>query len=377
MPRHLRPLGAGALALLLAGCTGPATTPASPPTRGPVSIDVEGVGAVRMRAADAGPPAISDGGVVVLPTAARRGESWDTVTLVDPVHGTSRVVARSAWSTGLVNWVAAAGGWVVYTDQSAKQSPDAPEVLWRVEAVELSSGHRRTLATSGDRRSPFVPVVGAQDGVVFWTQAEEDESAEELVWTPGAGAPYALLRHAEMTPGSATVSEGAMFYLGPNGRGTTEHTTGGDCWRVPLTGGEPVAATHTALAMWCAARAGHLVWSQHIDPATPNPPADGIYDDPYSLWTLDPGVAGSRPRKVEEGYSATYGLHPTDHALVWQRQSEQVMVSALADPTTQQALPCRVDRLATGAGDLLARVRRAGGQLAVAVDRVVVREGGD
>ena len=375
-----------AVALLLAGCGDhkhvtkrPAKTESAAPAR--PSIALKPLGTVKISAVEEGPLAVGHNGdtghdIVAMPTGERGVDTWNTVTVVDPSAGKSRKVARSAWRGGLINWIATTGQWVVYTDQSAEQGDADPSVLWRVHAVNLATGRQRTLASSGRTRTPFIPRVGAQEGVVYWTQAEPDRSAKEIVWRPGHGAPYAVLRHMEMTPDSATVAGGALFYLGPNGKGLTGHTTGGDCWRVPLSGGTPVVVTHTALAMGCAVRGSRLVWSQHIDPDDPNPPEGEIMDDPYSLWTLDWTADGkaAEPVKLQEGYSEAYLLHPTEHALAWLQDSMKVMVTSLTTPSNQVEVPGRVYDIETGSGDLLAHTQRTRSGISVTLDRIEVNE---
>ena len=338
-------------------------------------IAVHRVARVPLAAADAGPLAIGVGSrtVLVTPTASDRGTSWNAVTVVDLATKSARVVARSAWPDGLINWVATTNDWVAYVDQSAEQGPDHPAVLWRVEAVNLVTGATRELATSGGAPSPHIPVVNAQDGYVLWTQAEADGTAQESVWdtTHRAATPTALLRHAEMTPGSATVADGAMVFLGRNGKGLSGHTVGGDCWQVPLAGGTPTPVTTTALAMACAARGHHVVWSQHADPAAPTQPADGIYDNPYALWVLDTSHPGA-PVQVEEGYSSTYDIQLTDDVLVWQRQSGRVMFSSLADPARRLAGPGRARRIVAGPDGRVGFTQDRGGRVTVELDRVTV-----
>ncbi|GAA1947744.1 hypothetical protein GCM10009798_03580 [Nocardioides panacihumi] len=336
------------------------------------------VGTVKLGTDVNSPMAIGHVGrdIVVLPTQEPGAPSWNTVTVVDPAAGTSRAVAHSAWPRGLINWVATTGDWVVYTDQSHRQGDGSYEALWRIEAIDLVTGSHRTLASSGRKESALIPVVQAQDGLVLWTAPEADRSAKELVWNPGSAAPYAVLRHKEMTPDSVTIDDGWLYYLGPNGLGRKGHTVGGDCWRVPLTGGTPVAVTHTALAMGCAARGSHLVWSQHIDPETPNPPPnDGILDNPYSLWTETINAdTPSAPVKIDEGYNGTYQLHPVEHALVWQQASAQVIVSSLADPSNRIAVPGHIGTYTAGPGDLLAYMRRTRTGISVTLDRIEVKE---
>ncbi len=221
---------------------------------------------------------------VLYPFSDTVERNWTQVAALDISTGKAQVVAHSAWDAGLVNWVAGIGDWVGWTDQSERQSDGAANVLWRVWVQNLRTGQKVLLSSSGDRPDPYVPVLSGQDGYLFWTQAESDRSARELVWRPGWKAPRDLLRHVEMTPGSETASDGNLVFLSTAAGQHRGHTIGGDCWTVPLDSSEnPRPLTHTALAMGCAASDSWLVWTLHIDPRTKPLPADGVLDDPYEV----------------------------------------------------------------------------------------------
>ncbi len=224
---------------------------------------------------------------VVFPLADEGGADWRSVGVLDVGAHTQQVVAHSEFPQGLVNWVAGTGDWVAWVDQSRRQSDSDPNVLWRVRAKNLATGEERLLAGNGTTGDPFVPRVHGDAGFFYWTEAEADRSARELTWTAAWPRPRAILRHAEMTPGSETAADDALVYLSRAATGKKGHTVGGDCWTVPLDGsGRPQPLTHTALAMGCAVSDdGDLVWSEHIDPHTRPLPDDGVLDDPYKMQT--------------------------------------------------------------------------------------------
>lgn len=229
---------------------------------------------------------------------------FNRVLLVDIGSGGRRIVAHSGWARGLINWAVGSGDWVAWVDQSRQQNDFSYDVLWRVWAENLVTGRQRLLASNGGTPDPYVPQVLAGGGFFYWAQADRDRTAQELVWKPGSpAAPRTLLRHTQMTPGTETVSDGMLTYLGSAGMPHTGHTVGGDCWTVPLTGGRPRALTHTALAMGCATSNGWLVWSQHIDPGIKHPPPDGIVDDPWSYWSMP--TSGGTPRLLHRGYTSS------------------------------------------------------------------------
>lgn len=233
---------------------------------------------------DVGPIAL-DGTTVIYAFADPGSTDWTHVGVADTQTGTERVVADSAWPDGLINWVAGAGDWIAWVDQSARQSDAQPFVLWAVHAQNMATGEEVILATNGDLPDPFVPVVHGQDGYAFWTEAEPDRTAREMIWKPGWDKPRTLLQHAEMTPGSETATDGMLVFLSHPATAHRGRTVGGDCWAVPLDGsGSPRPLTHTALAMGCAASDGWLAWSLHIDPKNRPLPPDGVLDKPYEVF---------------------------------------------------------------------------------------------
>jgi hypothetical protein len=225
---------------------------------------------------------------------------------------------------------------VVYVDQSAKQSDADPRVSWRVIAIDTQTDRRLELSSNGSEPDPYVPELQTQDGFVFWTQAEADRSALEMLWRPDWEQPRVVVRHTEMTPGGASIDDDHLVYLGPAATGATRRTAGGDCWSVPLAGGTPQPLTRTALAMSCEAADGDLVWTTHIDPGTEEQPSDGILDDPYELWAQ----AGDHvPRLLERGYFPLTRPAVADGYVAWRTYEQRLVVQSIADPTRQAQAP--------------------------------------
>jgi hypothetical protein len=273
-------------------------------------------------------PAAVDGAILAYPVALHGGD-WDRVVAMSLDTGKSREVARTGFPRGLINWVAVAGPWVVYVDQSARQSDAEPRVLWRVVATRPGTDRRIVLSSNGDRPDPYVPIVLSQDGHVFWTQAERDRTAREQAWQPGWAKPRDVLRHTEMTPGSESISGDRLVYLGPAATGATGHTLGGDCWSVPLAGGTPQALTHTALAMGCTAGPGTLAWTLHIDPTVEPQPADGILDDPYELWAR---AGGGGPHLLRRAYFPMTNPAAGGGYVAWSSYQGRLTIQSAAHP---------------------------------------------
>lgn len=268
------------------------------------------------------------------------------VVMVNVDDGRQRIVARSQWSRGLVPWAVGSGHWIAWVDQSKLQNDFSYDVLWRVWAKNLRTGRRQLLASNGHTPDPYVPEVSAGSGYVFWAEAEPDRTAREFVWRPGSPSPRTLMRHREMTPGTETATGGMLTFLSTAAVPHKGHTVGGDCWTVPLAGGRPQPLTHTALAMGCATSHGWLVWSQHIDPETRNPPPDGIYDDPYTYWAR--AVDGGPPRLLHRGYTAS--LYPVAGAGygTWMGTQSAFVGHAVASDAEAPIAPGHANNTAVG-----------------------------
>jgi hypothetical protein len=244
-------------------------------------------------------------------------------------------------------------------------------VLWRVWAVNASSGQKRLLSSNGNTPDPFVPQVHAADGYVFWTQAEADRTAREYIWKVGSGAPRAALRHVEMTPGSETAAYGQLVYLSRAATRHKGHTVGGDCWAVPLDGRGPAKPlTHTALAMGCAVHAGWLVWFQHIDPKQKPLPPDGVLDDPYQVVASK--IDGSQQKTLHRGYlSAGYPV-VGDRFVTWPTGSSALVQSLSSSARTSLPRGLNSTTLQAGDGSRLAYVSTVGGSTVIHVATVTV-----
>jgi hypothetical protein len=274
--------------------------------------------------------------MVAFPEASGSHRNWNAVVSVSLASHHRVEVARSAFEHGLINWVGVSGTWIVYVDQSARQSDSAPNVLWRVVAVEPGTKSHITLSSNGQHSDPFVPVLQSQGGFVFWTQAEKNRSAREFLWKAGWAAPRDVFRHGKMSPGSASIDAEHLVYVGPATTGASKHPTGGDCWRVPLHGGAPQPVTHTGRVMGCFANNGWLAWTLHIDPESQNPPPDGILDDPYELWAKPSDGAA---RLLERGYIPLTNPAVGAGYVIWQTYPGALVLQSIDDPTRRTTLP--------------------------------------
>lgn len=267
--------------------------PKAPEVAPLIKIDLHSTVASNIRASgDEAVVGVQDGGT---------GNYANSVLRVGLHSGAETVVARSHWASGMIPWQVIHGPWLVWVDQSSMQSFRHPSVEWKVWAKNVVT-HEQHLLSQSVTPNPYVPTVTGGQGWFAWAQAEPDRSVLELVWEPGMIAPRQVLDHISMTPGSESIDQGNLYYLGSAGTPHQGRTVGGDCWSEPLSGGvPPEALTHTALAMGCVAANGHLVWSEHFDYRAHGIPDKN--DDPFSYWAKP--LAGGAPSKLWARYTSS------------------------------------------------------------------------
>lgn len=380
-----------AVAAGVAGCSGSAergdavgpssgsvASSAAPATHRPSeSLRVRQVATFHIRGR-AGPMALAEARVVV-PVADKNHANWSRVVVLDSASRTQATVARTRFDDGLINWVAVTGDWIAWVDQSRRQSDSEASVLWRIHTLNTRTGEQLLIASNRTRPDPAIPQVRAGAGYFVWTSPERDRSARESMWRPGWPAPRVLLRHAEMTPGSETIAEDHLVYLG---QAATQHrgpTVGGDCWAVPLSAtGLPTPLTHTALTMGCAVSAqGELVWTEHIDPTRRPLPPDGVLDDPYEVHarafssSAKPGASSAAARLLHRGYLPYGWPRAGDGFTVWSDEDGRAVVHGLSDGQ-QLKLPEVVDALSltTDGGHELAYAGHRGHTTQVTISQV-------
>jgi hypothetical protein len=276
-------------------------------------------------------PVTVDGDSIVAPMSVSRDGRWSVVGLADASNPGLRDVAQTEFDHGFINWATKSGDWIGWVDQSAEQSDQSPNVLWRVHVLNLLTADTEVIDSNGQFADPFVPRIKAQGGLFFWTRAESDGSARERLWTPSTSRVTDIFRHREMTPTSETLAGAQLVYLGPASTPHTGHTVGGDCWAQPLAGGDPVALTHTALALGCTASGDHLVWTRHIDAEHDPVPQDGVLENPYQV--LVQPLAEGEPTVLHTGYLAMGYPTASQNFTVWPLGTRRPVVTKLSDQT--------------------------------------------
>ena len=317
-------------AALACACQSPGTTVAQPRVTGTThaSTSPGGSGHVRAERQVALPPGrvghVTLAGERVLIAVGTGSHSPDRVLVAEPGTRRTRELARTAWRGGLMDWVEATGDTVVFTDQDREQSDAERDTRWRMYALDLATGRRRVLASSGNRATAWVPLPRAMESQVVWAQPGTAPGRfTEFVWAPGQAAPRAVLRDAQLQPGTESVTAHQLVYVGPP---ASARGAGGDIYALDLTAGSrPRPLTTTGLVMRSWARGGHVVWENHIGPA--EDPAVEHLDDPYSHWAAPLAQPGSA-RRLQHGYSSG-NVVVGDTFAAWLEQDGRIGLAAL------------------------------------------------
>jgi len=234
---------------------------------------------------------------IVYPFADDGGTLPNAVGVIDLASGERRVIARSEWSKGLIDWVEITGSTVVWADQDRIPSTDNRDNMWRLYAYDLSTDQRRLLATSGDATQPWVPIPRAADGYVVWSelpdgQADPAAGVRLRVWKPAWAEPRDLFGRAHVVQATGSISDGRLTYLAPS-PGKTGGYFNIDVYTVPLTGGTPRRLSTSGTVQWLDAADGVAVWSERKPP-----PAQ--FQDPYS-HVVRPLDGSAPPRRIQQG----------------------------------------------------------------------------
>jgi hypothetical protein len=300
----------------------PTTTPSKPAATDKVRLskvaDFSGTGT------STGPMALGDGVLAYPFTTVRSSTRWDQVEAV-PLSSMHRsVVARSAWPDGLIESVVVGGGWLVYVDQRQKAGvQDQPPSQWRVDAVDLATGARILLGTSGDRADPVPPYVSRTGGYVLWTPYGTGAKLPTYDWKPGWPAARTLPIPDPAPQGGISIVGKHLVYLVDSSTPVSVAFPTGDCWEAPLSGGKAVQVTTTGLVENCVARGDDLFWSQIDDPTS----ADNF--DPSSTWL---GSLSTRQAVELTGTTAKASADASFGTgfVAWSNLSQRAVVRSLA-----------------------------------------------
>lgn len=276
------------------------------------------------------------GGVIVYPATSGRGTLWNEVGSFDATTGVKTVLARTGYRHGMINWVSRTGTWTVYVDQSRQQSDAHPTTLWRLIAIEDTTGRTRTLDSSGGRPAYNVPRLRSDGGGVLWSSITREHRDALWWWKPSWPSPRLLVSGWDVDPATTRVdSERVVFHARPKPSEATL-STAGECWSVPIQGGQPVALTRTGgLVLDCDAGDGWLVWRQTRNPTDPNPD-DVEAETPYELWAQH---LHGKPVLIHQGAMPYTYPYTAGGMLLWMENDEQVILESLSHPHAVRRLP--------------------------------------
>ncbi len=239
------------------------------------------------------------------------------IKVIDTNTGTTRTVARSAYPTGLSDWLGGTGDWLVWTDQPREQDDSAMDVTWTMHLTNLVTGTDRVIASS-TRAERLVPLPSAGDGYVAWAQLTAAGTGTEIRTLPVAGGPARVVV-ADAAPSSVTVSAGYVVYDGDSAHGR-------DVFEVPVTGGTPIQVSTSGHALYPQAAAGRVVWQE---------PPDG---DPDALWQARLGPA-PQPAQVLAGTPNHGNAVPgTNFVVFWNVDTATEVVGLTGDKPARAVL---------------------------------------
>jgi len=264
-------------------------------------------------------------GVLAYAFARKQNTDAKAVEVVELATEDARVVARSRWPEGLVNWVQLAGDTLIYTDQD--RLPDSWDMRskWRLYALDLVTGERTVLATSGGRAQPWLPAPHSAEGFVVWSELQNRRDLADGVrvrlWRPRWEKPRTLMDHAKVLMTSEQISDGQLVYIGPSG-GKVKGYFRQDVFTVPLRGGgEPVQLSDHNWVDWVAAADGMAVWSKRRNPRRND------LADPYTHWSRP--LDRSEPAvRIQRGFTSSNVVAGTGFAAWWPLDADGIVLSS-------------------------------------------------
>jgi hypothetical protein len=213
------------------------------------------------------------------------------IALYDLDTRITRVIARSSWNTGEIDWVRGSRGTIVYTELARIPSDEDPNVPWRVFAVDISTGRKRQIAASkrpsDEILQPFPSIEWPWIVDISPPSKPSTETADIVSYDLRDGRRLVLVPSGH--PGSVTIDHGLVFY---------GEITGGqqDLFVVPVDGsGKPRRLTTSGRVALPKAANGGVTWQE---------PPQG---DPDSLWYMPTNPLGSPIQFAQGGSNAFPG----------------------------------------------------------------------
>jgi hypothetical protein len=247
-------------------------------------------------------------------TGPSPSQPTNKLELVNLATGSIRVLARSHWHHGLLDWVEGTGNYVTWTDAASGNGPDS-NVKWRLYGENVVTGHRFVIARNARGHPSPNPLPRARDGYVTWGQAVGSHLrlyAERL----GSGRAMAIVRYATYLTDSG-VTRGWLTY----DTGRPNHHR---LMEVRLTGGPPRPVSPSGRVADPRAACGRVVWQQ---PQSGDP--TGLFESP---------LTHPEPVRVIDGESDGNTVVGSNFLAYWSYPRGNVSLAALAHDARSTAV---------------------------------------
>jgi hypothetical protein len=163
------------------------------------------------------------------------------VRVINLLDGSNKLLAKSAWKSGMTDWVEATGDWIFWTDTAEVPSDASRPAPWAIYGIHWPNGKPVVLARSTFDSPEPVPRAGA--GKLVWFQMQRRGSpATSIRYFDSATRKVATVVTLALPPSSigATPQGPIWDSITPAGKS--------DLWTVGWAGGPPRRLTTTGAA---------------------------------------------------------------------------------------------------------------------------------
>lgn len=272
------------------------------------------------------------------------------VVIVDLETGADRVVYRSDWSEGVVDWVTANGDWVVFSVLDRVPDANYPVSIWEMSALNVRTDEVRVLTSSGGQEAPWQLAPEAGGGLVVWREPEdptdEDGGIRVRAWELGGkqvrDLDFVHSKSTALMTNGATISY--ILYDLRNRR--KDGFWPADVWVADVASGERHRVSTSGNVQWIALGHEDVVWSER-EPSKE-------FDDPFYHYSAP--IAGDEPLRIQRGWSDSNVVAGDDFAAWWGNRAGDIVVSSFDGEHQTRfrrgpyVVPLRLD----AEGDLLA-----------------------
>jgi hypothetical protein len=155
--------------------------------------------------------------------------------------------------------ISIAGGWLFWVEQQGVQTSPVSPVGWAIKGRRLSGGDVHLIAHS-TQAVPVVPTLVAGGSHLVWVQylGLTERTADVFVLEIGSLRPRRILSH--VATGQVAVTAHWVVFTKTAWLAHAPLSYTDDIWKIPLTGGTPVAVTHDGESHLPQASGDYVVW---------------------------------------------------------------------------------------------------------------------